>query len=201
MILTLNEVLLGIGLVAGVVNLGGVWASILGYSSYYPLGEKNLQFHVFWGFTHTLNLTLLGLGILQFGTLGLPTWVFYLGIAFTTVGCVIVIIATFDLGVDQTQGLEGELQTDGLYQYSRNPQYVGYVLATVGYAFIAGSPFAIPLCGFYLAWWFSFPLAEEPWLREQYGDEYEQYMAHVPRFVSLRTLRLLVKRPANQRTS
>ncbi|AHZ24608.1 isoprenylcysteine carboxylmethyltransferase family protein (plasmid) [Haloferax mediterranei ATCC 33500] len=198
MLLTLSEVLLGIGLVAGVVNLGGVWASILGYTSYYPLGEKNLQFHAFWGLSHTLNLSLLGLGILQFGTLGLPTWVFYLGIVLAIVGFVTVTISTFDLGVEQTQGLEGELRTDGLYQYSRNPQYVGYVLATVGYAFIAGSPFAIPLCGFYLAWWFSFPLAEEPWLREQYGDEYEQYLDRVPRFVGLRTLRLLVQSSASQ---
>ncbi|AFK21296.1 hypothetical protein HFX_6172 (plasmid) [Haloferax mediterranei ATCC 33500] len=196
--MTLSEVLLGIGLVAGVVNLGGVWASILGYTSYYPLGEKNLQFHAFWGLSHTLNLSLLGLGILQFGTLGLPTWVFYLGIVLAIVGFVTVTISTFDLGVEQTQGLEGELRTDGLYQYSRNPQYVGYVLATVGYAFIAGSPFAIPLCGFYLAWWFSFPLAEEPWLREQYGDEYEQYLDRVPRFVGLRTLRLLVQSSASQ---
>lgn len=198
MLLTLSEVLLGIGLVAGVVNLGGVWASILGYTSYYPLGEKNLQFHAFWGLSHTLNLSLLGLGILQFGTLGLPTWVFYLGIVLAIVGFVTVTISTFDLGVEQTQGLEGELRTDGLYQYSRNPQYVGYVLATVGYAVIAGSPFAIPLCGFYLAWWFSFPLAEEPWLREQYGDEYEQYLDRVPRFVGLRTLRLLVQSSASQ---
>lgn len=198
MILTLDKVLLGLGLVVGILNISGVWGSILGYSSYYPLGEKNNQFYAFWGLSYTLNLVLLGLGIIQFGMLKLPTWVLYLGIVFTTIGFIIVLISTFDLGVEQTQGLEGELRTDGLYQYSRNPQYVGYILATVGYAFIVGSPFVIPLCCLYLMWWLSFPLAEEPWLEARYGDDYKQYLNRVPRFLGPRTIQLLVERVSGQ---
>jgi protein-S-isoprenylcysteine O-methyltransferase Ste14 len=51
-----------------------------------------------------------------------------------------------------------------------------------------------PLCGFYFLWWFSFPLAEEPWLRERYGQEYESYAERVPRFVGRRTLWLWLGR-------
>jgi len=104
---------------------------------------------------------------------------------------VIVIISTFDLGVDQTQGLEGELRTDGLYRYSRNPQYVGYISSTIGFALIVGSPFVLPLCGLLLVRWLILPLAEEPWLRDQFGDEYEAYAEDVPRFVGLRTVGLV----------
>ncbi|ELZ98060.1 hypothetical protein C440_02393 [Haloferax mucosum ATCC BAA-1512] len=192
MTVSLSEALLGVGVAAGIVNLVGIWSSISGVTSYYPLGEKNRWFHVFWGLTHTLNGTLLGVGVLQFGTLELPSWLFAFGAAATIVGTVVVLISTFDLGMEQTQGLEGELQTNGLYRYSRNPQYVGYILTTVGYGLIVGSPFAIPLCGLYLAWWFSFPLAEEPWLRERYGADYERYLKRVPRFVGVRTVQTLL---------
>ncbi|MCO8265147.1 isoprenylcysteine carboxylmethyltransferase family protein [Haloferax sp. AB510] len=193
MILTPSKGLLGLGLVVGLGNLAGVWASILGYNSYYPLGERNYQFYLFWGLSYTLNLVLLGLGILQFGMLGLPRWVLYLGVMAMSIGFGIVLVSTSDLGVEQTQGLEGELRTDGLYRYSRNPQYVGYILATVGYVFITGSPFVVLLCCLYLAWWLSFPLAEEPWLHAQFGEDYTQYMGRVPRFIGLRTVQLFVE--------
>lgn len=32
------------------------------------------------------------------------------------------------------------------------------------------------------------PVAEEPWLEEQFGDAYEVYRREVPRFVGLRTI-------------
>lgn len=28
-----------------------------------------------------------------------------------------------------------------------------------------------------------FPFTEEPWLREQYGDDYEEYCERTPRFI------------------
>jgi len=186
--------LLALGVLAGITNLAGVWSSILEYTSYYPLGSRDWQFYAFWGTAHLLNLSLLALGVLQFGTYGLPQLVRGGGFALVAIGSIIVFAATRDLGVEQTQGMDEGLRTDGLYRYTRNPQYVGYIPATAGYALLVDAPFVFPLCGFYLLWWFSFPLAEEPWLRERYGQEYESYAERVPRFVGRRTLWLWLGR-------
>jgi len=83
------------------------------------------------------------------------------------------------------------LRTGGWYRYSRNPQYVGYILATVAFPVWTGAPLTVPLCGLYLVWWLSFPLAEEPWLHEQYGRAYEGYAEDVPRFVGRQTIAAL----------
>ena len=188
---TLEWLLLGVGAVTTGLLLTVVVLSIAGRSSFYPLGEKNWRFYAFWGTEQGHNLALLGLGYLQFGELGLPRWASLLGGLLFVGGFVIVIIATFDLGVDQTQGMTGELRTDGLYRYTRNPQYVGYIPATVGFALIVDAPFVVPLCGLLVVRWLILPLAEEPWLREQFGAEYEAYMNEVPRFVGLRTAGLV----------
>jgi protein-S-isoprenylcysteine O-methyltransferase Ste14 len=186
---TLEWLLSGIGTVATGLILTVIGLSIAGVSSFYPLGEKNWQFYVFWGTDMVHNLVLLGVASLQFGALGLPRWLSVLGGGLFVGGFVIVVVATADLGVDQTQGMEGELRTDGLYRYSRNPQYVGYMLSTVGFPLLVGAPFVVPLCGLLVVRWLILPLAEEPWLRDQFGEEYAAYMNEVPRFVGLRTVR------------
>ncbi len=188
---TLEWLLLGIAAVASGLILAVIALSMVGRWSVYPLGEKDWQFYGYWGTEQVHNLALLALGYLQFGALGLPRWLTLVGGGLFVGGFVIVIVATFDLGTEQTQGLEGELQTDGLYQYSRNPQYVGYIPATVGFALLVASPFAALLCGLLVVRWLILPLAEEPWLREQFGTDYETYTESVPRFVDGRTVRLV----------
>jgi protein-S-isoprenylcysteine O-methyltransferase Ste14 len=190
----IEDLVFRIGVVVGLANLVGVWASRIGFTSYYPLSGKGWNYYVFWGLSHMLNVSLLVLGILQFRTVGLLLGAFYAGLGLFVSGFFIVVVATFDLGVEQTQGLSGELKTTGLYRYSRNPQYVGYILATIGYALIVAAPLVVPLCVIYLAWWISFPYAEEPWLRKHYGTEYEQYVKTVPRFVGFRTFRAIKER-------
>ena len=117
-----------------------------------------------------------------------------LGILAIVVGFAVAALAGLDLGVEETQGLPGELRTDGWYRFSRNPQYVGYLLATVAFPVWTGAPLVAPLCGIYVVWWLCFPLAEEPWLREQYGAAYERYAGRVPRFVGRQTLRAMLGR-------
>ncbi len=188
---TLEWLLLAVGGGANGLLVAVVGLSIAGLSSFYPLGQKDWQFYSFWGLDQAHNLALLGLGYLQFGALGFPRWVGLVGGMLFVGGFLIVIVATFNLGVEQTQGMDGELQTGGLYRYSRNPQYVGYIPATVGFALLVGSPFATLLCGLLVVRWLVLPLAEEPWLREQFGADYEAYMETVPRFVDGRTVRVV----------
>ena len=81
---------------------------------------------------------------------------------------------------------EGQLVRRGPYRFSRNPQYVGFMAALVGWAFVASSGLTlvaslagtIPLV--------LVPFAEEPWLATRLGAAYEEYRRTVPRFISLR---------------
>lgn len=183
-----------IGAVAGTLNTIGVVASAIGWYEYYPPGEKGWEFYSLWGLSHVLNVSLLALAYLEWGTLGLPGWSFSTGLALFIFGYAIAIAAGHDLGFHETTGRTGELRTGGWYRFSRNPQYVGYILATVGYILWTDAILVIPLAGIYLLWWFVFPFAEEPWLREQYGEPYEQYAQRVPRYIGSETVRALSER-------
>jgi protein-S-isoprenylcysteine O-methyltransferase Ste14 len=184
----------GVSLVAGLANTVGILASAVGHSDYYPPGGRDWTYYALWGLSHAVNGAILVLTYLQFGTLAIPPAVSAGAFLFVVLGFAIATAAGFDLGVDRTTGLEGALRTDGWYRYSRNPQYVGYVLATIAFPLWSGAPLSLPLLGIYLVWWLAFPHAEERWLCEQHGEAYEAYAERVPRFVGRHTLRKLLGR-------
>lgn len=73
-----------------------------------------------------------------------------------------------------------ELITDGIYRYSRHPQYLGWTLVLTGVAAARRSPRALALAGVY-------PVAvgiwlphEEAHLAETFGEAYRNYRRHTP---------------------
>lgn len=84
----------------------------------------------------------------------------------------------------QVSGLADQrLVTCGIYRYSRNPQYLGGSLATVGFALQARSAAALALAGAYpaiTAWWIRI---EEDHLEDTFGDAYRRYRAETARWV------------------
>lgn len=95
------------------------------------------------------------------------------------------------LGLDNTYCESDGLVTGGMYAYSRNPQYVTSVLATVGLAIVAGSWVTLGLAGGLFCLYFLFVLNEERWLAEGYGQAFLRYMADTPRFVDERSVQRL----------
>ena len=110
--------------------------------------------------------------------LGVPLMVIGLGITLYAMG----LFRKFSrwMGSD-TPGLK----TNGLYRFSRNPQFVGYGLL---------------ILGFFLAWWnslawiglmtyaalaYAVTLIEEEHLVRVYGDSYREYCQRVPRYLGL----------------
>jgi protein-S-isoprenylcysteine O-methyltransferase Ste14 len=76
------------------------------------------------------------------------------------------------------------LVISGLYRFVRNPMYVGVVTIIVGEALLLGSGdvliyAAVVALGFHLF----VVLYEEPTLRRTYGAEYDEYRAHVRRWI------------------
>ena len=89
------------------------------------------------------------------------------------------------LGRPTSSGLGGPFQERGPYRFSRNPQYVGDLMAAVGFALVANSRLLgiatlLGLVGLVLG-----PLAEEAWLRQTYGETFETYARRIPRFIGL----------------
>ncbi len=76
------------------------------------------------------------------------------------------------------------LNTRGPYAYVRNPLYLGNLGICTGLLLMANDAwmYAIGL-GFFFGEYFFIIRAEESFLRQKYGQRYEEYMAQVPRWV------------------
>lgn len=76
------------------------------------------------------------------------------------------------------------LLTTGLYRISRNPIYLGMVVALIGVAMSLGSvtpPLLIPVFALFIQW--RFIRAEEAGLDETFGDAYREYRERVRRWI------------------
>jgi protein-S-isoprenylcysteine O-methyltransferase Ste14 len=76
------------------------------------------------------------------------------------------------------------LVVKGLYRYVRNPMYVALLVVVTGQTLFFGS---LSILEYGAILWLGFHLFvvlyEEPKLRETFGDEYETFCAHVPRWI------------------
>ncbi len=129
-------------------------------------------------------------GILDRGSLGIGhPLAFPLGALLILVSSMLIAWAMRALGLAESFGLEGELATDGPYRYSRNPQYVGFVLMLMGVVLVTDSVRALMTGSVVIVLVLLAPFSEEPWLRERFGSRYDEYCERVPRFFGLRSFR------------
>jgi len=108
---------------------------------------------------------------------------FAIGAACGLAGFSFTVYGYFDLGIENTYGADEGLVTNGLYRYSRNPQYVASILGFFGAGLGNGEPNAIILCGLAILVYVIMPYTEEPWLQQAYGDVYLDYKRRTPRFL------------------
>lgn len=135
------------------------------------------------------------IGILDFGSLGYGHWSRFLaGSLALIVGLGIDIWGTKTLTAQQSLGEKGKIITEGPYRYTRNPQYVGFILMYIGIVLVTNSFMALDTGGFIILLFFLIPFSEEPWLRQQYGKSYEDYCKMVPRFVGFRSFKPAIRK-------
>lgn len=76
------------------------------------------------------------------------------------------------------------LVTDGLFSFSRNPMYLGFVMALLGVAIVLGNllSFAVVLAFIVITdrWYIPF---EEAAMKQQFGEQYERYKARTRRWL------------------
>ena len=76
------------------------------------------------------------------------------------------------------------LVTEGFYAHTRNPMYVGNFMIALGMSMIYGAfeMYALVVPFFFFAY-LSIVVAEERYLRERFGNEYDEYARSVNRFI------------------
>ena len=152
-----------------------------------PPRRRSWQFWFTWCFTSVALGGAVLLGLLDWNTFVFPPSVrFPLGILLTAGGLSFGYWGLRTLGTHASLGLDGEFVLAGPYRWSRNPQYVGDIVALLGYGILSNSlvVFVAALLG--ASWFVLAPFAEEPWLRQRFGGRYDEYVRRVPRFVGMR---------------
>lgn len=112
-----------------------------------------------------------------------------LGVVLIVLG---VLCALWAAGIFRNEGTEinptspenKKLVVRGPFAFTRNPMYLGLVLASTGIAFCAGSlpMFAVPVLVFATANWVHIPF-EAAKMRRQFGAAYDDYMRRVRRWM------------------
>jgi protein-S-isoprenylcysteine O-methyltransferase Ste14 len=120
------------------------------------------------------------------GGLGLPWTIRLAGLGLFLASGALYLYALFALGRANTYCRRGGLVTDGVYRWTRNPQYATVIPAYAGLAAAADSAGVLLLVALLIAVYVLMAHAEEPWLRRQYGEAYERYARAVPRFFNFR---------------
>lgn len=176
--------ILGLGIAA--VSLAAILWSIMCPSQrlWPPMRYTALTPIIVWGPTFTLFGILIALGVMGWGELPFSVWErFGLGLPLVLIGNIAVWFEVFRFGIPQTSGAVGDLRTDGLYRFSRNPQYVADILMVVGWMLLSASLSAVLVGALAIIVLMAAPFSEEAWLREKYGAAFAEYSSRVRRFL------------------
>lgn len=138
---------------------------------------------IVWTPTFTLFGVIVVLGLMEWGEASVPMLLRYgLGAPLIVLANLAVWYEVGKFGVEQTGGAKGRLRTQGLYQYSRNPQYVADSAMVLGWIILTASPSAALVGIAAIAVLLMAPFAEEPWLKKTYGKSYTEYLSTVRRY-------------------
>lgn len=164
--------------------VGAFWCIAFPARRIYPMTSPNGWYYVMWflfGFVFITNPVFI---FLDWNSgpwsSGLRFW---LAVPLIILGSALVSWGIATLGARKTSGLADELVAQGPYLVTRNPQYVGDFLLFVGVVVFANSGVVAVTHLLTALVLLMAPLAEEPWLEEQYGEPYVAYRRTVPRYL------------------
>lgn len=164
--------------------MGVLWCIAFPARRIYPMAKRDGWFVAMWvlfGFIFVSN----PIFVLLDWNSGLWTSPirFWLAGPLIFTGAALVTWGMSTLGSRRTSGLAQGLVAEGPYLITRNPQYVGDSLLFVGVAIFANSEVVTVTHILTSLVLLLAPFAEEPWLENEYGDEYGSYRLRVPRFI------------------
>jgi protein-S-isoprenylcysteine O-methyltransferase Ste14 len=111
----------------------------------------------------------------------------YIGLVISCVGLGICFISIVHfLSILKTLGLKvGKLSTAGSYQWSRNPQYLGWFIFLIGFALDDFSLWALAALIELAISLHLLVLIEEKHLLRSFGNQYTGFCKKVPRYIGL----------------
>lgn len=186
------SVLFVLVLIADFILLVGVAVSIFFpmHRIWPPPKKDSWQFWISW---ILFDVGMIGSGLIwlvDFNILDYGFWIHIsVGVLVFIVGSFVALWGVRTLSMYQSLGLKGKLVTEGPYQYSRNPQYLGFLLMYSGIIFSTYSFMALVTGSVMIVIFIILPFSEEPWLKQQYGEAYLKYYKRVPRFFGLRSFK------------
>ncbi|MBE0639291.1 MAG: isoprenylcysteine carboxylmethyltransferase family protein [Bacteroidales bacterium] len=117
----------------------------------------------------------------------LPEFVQLAGILIMIIASGFLYLSLADLGKFTKMGLPKndtiQLQTNGIYRFSRNPMYLGVILLTISSVLIVPNIISLPIgvTGIYLH--HLIILKEEAFLEKKFGQRYSIYKKHTRRYL------------------
>ena len=193
----LDACIFGIVFSVDLLLLFGIRISILfpRFRIWPPPRKDSWQFWISWIFSSAGMVGAPLVGILDLETLGYYHWFrFLIGGLMIVIGGSFALWGTRTLSAYQSRGLKGKLVMNGPYQYTRNPQYVGFIILYFGVILVLNSLMGLITGTVVVISFLLLPLSEEPWLRQHYGKPYEEYCKKVPRFIGFRSVRLALEK-------
>ena len=175
-----------IGMMAGTYMLGMLLWSIVHPERrvWPPTKATNMVKIRVWLMTVSIFAAAFFLGLLDWNRFEVPELIRWcVGLPLILIGNTIVWWGVGKIGMAATSGEASGLKTDGIYNWSRNPQYVADITILLGWAMLSASLWALPVLTLGVAVLAIAPFAEEPWLQENYGEEYRLYRNKVRRFI------------------
>ena len=117
-----------------------------------------------------------------------PAIVRYVGLAMTFVGFLLGIGAFIEFRKAHTtldpHGSAKQLVTSGIYRFSRNPIYLGFLLMVIGLPLNSGLYWGIVLAPFYVLMMYRLIIQhEEAYLARKFGKTYTGYTSRVRRWL------------------
>jgi protein-S-isoprenylcysteine O-methyltransferase Ste14 len=108
---------------------------------------------------------------------------FLIGIPLCVTGSSLLIWGIRHLGVINTSGVSDGFIKSGPYRFTRNPQYLGDMVLFLGLSILTNSLYLWITHILLILVFIITPLAEEDWLRKQYGSNYQNYLEGTSRFL------------------
>jgi hypothetical protein len=94
-----------------------------------------------------------------------------------------------------SKNIQGDLVTSGAYAYSRNPQYVGFILFVVGMTLYWSTLITIPMGLILCLAYYRLAISEEKKLAKMFEEKYVEYSKNVPRFLGGRSTLKIFRLP------
>ena len=183
----LNYILLIVSTLSAAVMICGLMVSlVIKNFQYWPPPNKNSWQHSsFRWLFRGLVFPIIGLTVMHFeydaSPIGTTRYIF--GIILLFVGFGAAFAGTNSLGWANAFGEAKGLKTTGWYAYSRNPIYVATWVGLIGWGLIANSIIVNTLLLVWGVFYIVATFLEEPWLEQEYGDEFLNYKSRVRRFL------------------